>query len=57
MRLMNLRWILCSVLVVSGLLAAGCGSPPPEFRRYSTFIRQVENQVPKDDNGNPFRFK
>jgi mono/diheme cytochrome c family protein len=53
---MNLRWILCSILLVSGLLTAGCGSPPPEFRRYSTFIRQVENQVPKDDNGNPFRF-
>ncbi|QDU31631.1 Cytochrome c [Anatilimnocola aggregata] len=53
---MNLRWILCLLLLVSGLLTAGCGSPPPQFRRYSTFIRQVEDQVPKDENGKAFRF-
>jgi len=53
---MNLRWIVCVLVLVSGLLTAGCGSPPPQFRRYSTFIRQVEDQVPKDDKGNPFRF-
>jgi mono/diheme cytochrome c family protein len=39
------------MVLAGGLLTAGCGSPPPQFVRYVTFIRQVENQLPKDDDG------
>jgi mono/diheme cytochrome c family protein len=49
---MNLRWILILLVLGSGVLATGCGSPPPQFRRYVTFIRATEKQA-----GDDFRFK
>jgi mono/diheme cytochrome c family protein len=52
---MTLRLLLVSMIVAGGLLTAGCGSPPPQFRRYVTFIRHVENQL-RDDEGNQVRF-
>ena len=51
MRLMNLRWIMMWVLLGCGLFAAGCGSPPPQFQRYVTFIHLTEKQV-----GGGFKF-
>lgn len=38
---MNLRWIL-GILLASCVLSAGCGSPPPQFRRYVTYIKKTE---------------
>ncbi len=35
-----------------GMFAAGCGSPPPQFQRYVTFIRLTEKQA-----GAEFKFK
>jgi mono/diheme cytochrome c family protein len=48
---MNLRWILMLVVLGSGVFAAGCGAPPPQFQRYETFVRLTEKQV-----GEKFRF-
>jgi mono/diheme cytochrome c family protein len=45
---MNLRWILMLLVLGCGLFATGCGSPPPQFRRYVTFIRLVEKQAGGD---------
>ncbi len=53
---MNLRWILMLLLLSSGALAAGCGSPPPQFRRYTTFIRHVEKQLPTEKGKDRFEF-
>lgn len=49
---MNLRWILILLVLASGVLATGCGSPPPQFRRYVTFIHATEKQA-----GDGFTFK
>ena len=32
----------------SGALSVGCGSPPPQFRRYITFVRLAEKQAGGD---------
>lgn len=45
---MNLRWIMMLLVLGCGLFATGCGSPPPQFRRYVTFIRLVEKQAGGD---------
>ena len=45
---MNLRWIMMLLVLGGGVFAAGCGSPPPQFRRYVTYIRLVEKQAGGD---------
>jgi mono/diheme cytochrome c family protein len=39
---MNLRWIIGLLLACCGVLSTGCGSPPPQFRRYVTYIKKTE---------------
>lgn len=45
---MNLRWILMLLVLSCGVFSAGCGAPPPQFRRYVTFIHLAEKQAGGD---------
>lgn len=45
---MNLRWIMMLLVLGCGVFATGCGAPPPQFRRYVTFIRLAEKQAGSD---------
>ena len=49
--------LILGLMIAGGLLSAGCGSPPPQFRRYVTYVRHVENQLPKKDDGSPTRLE
>jgi mono/diheme cytochrome c family protein len=39
---MNLRWIIGLLLAGTLLWSTGCGSPPPQFRRYATYVKKTE---------------
>lgn len=49
---MTSRWMFAgSALALVAFAAAGCGSPPAEFREYATFALKVEQSI-----GDDFRF-